>query len=218
MSEDRQPEPGPEWGSAPPKADLADTGRPGTGVCRHPSDLPAEAPPLAEMLALVRVVLWAALIALGGWLSLPLLGVPFSLQTFFVILAGLLEGPKIGASAAGLYLLAGFLGLPVFTGGLGGPAIIFQPSAGFALAFPLGAAVAGLARRHHCGQVSFRWAFSLALTGGLVIIYAFGFLGLMLNTALTSEAAGLLLLAFVPGDLLKFAAAALLASRSRSGR
>lgn len=185
---------------------------------RPEPDSGPETPDLGEMLALVRLVLWAALIALGGWLSLPLLGVPFSLQTFFVILAGLLEGPKLGASAAGLYLLAGFLGLPVFTGGLGGPAIIFQPSAGFALAFPLGAAVAGLAGRHRHGRVSFRRAFSLALAGGLAIIYAGGFLGLMLNSALSPEAAGLLLLAFIPGDLFKFAVAAWLASGPRPGR
>jgi len=180
-------------------------------------DEPAEAPNLAEMLALVRVALWAALIALGGWLSLPVLGVPFSLQTFFVILAGLLEGPKIGASAAGLYLLAGFLGLPVFAGGLGGPAILFRPSAGFALAFPLGAAVAGLAGRHSRGRVSFLRALIPALVGGLAIIYAFGYVGLLLNTDLSPEAAALTLLPFLPGDLLKFTAAALLASRSSSG-
>lgn len=180
-------------------------------------DEPAEAPAPGEMLALVRVALWAALIALGGWLAIPMPGVPISLQTFFVILAGLLEGPKIGALAAGLYLLAGFLGLPVFAGGLGGPAILFRPSAGFALAFPLGAAVAGLAGRHRRGRVSFLRALIPALAGGLPIIYTFGYLGLLLNTDLSPEAAALTLLPFLPGDLFKFIAAALLASRSRSG-
>lgn len=183
------------------------------GGRRAAHEVPPEAPGPAEMLALVRVVLWAALIALGGWLSIPLPGLPLSLQTFFVILAGLLEGPKIGASAAGLYLLAGFLGLPVFTGGLGGPAILFRPSAGFALAFPLGAAAAGLIGRRRGVGVSFFRAFVAALVGGLLIIYTFGFFGLLVNTDLLPRAAAKLLLALIPGDLFKFAAAALLASR-----
>lgn len=183
------------------------------GERRTEHEAPPETPGPAEMLALVRVVLWAALIALGGWLSIPLPGLPLSLQTFFVVLAGLLEGPKIGASAAGLYLLAGFLGLPVFTGGLGGPAILFRPSAGFALAFPLGAAVAGLIGCRRLGRVSFFRAFVAALIGGLVIIYTFGFLGLLVNTDLIPKAAAQLLLVLIPGDLFKFAAAAFLVSR-----
>lgn len=183
------------------------------GARRTEQEASPEAPGPAEMLALVRVVLWAALIALGGWLSIPLPGLPLSLQTFFVVLAGLMEGPKIGASAAGLYLLAGFLGLPVFTGGLGGPAILFRPSAGFALAFPLGAAAAGLIGGRRFGRVSFLRAFVAALVGGLAIVYAFGFLGLLANTDLFPKSAAKLLLTLIPGDLLKFAAAALLASR-----
>ena len=168
---------------------------------------------LSEARALVRVVIWAALIGVGGWLSIPIPGVPISLQTFFVILAGLAEGPKLGAMAAGLYLLAGFLGLPVFTGGLGGPAILLRPSAGFALAFPLGAAVAGLAWRYRGadGLISFRRAFLLAWAGNF-FIYFCGFIGLILNTQMAGEAVAKLMLTFVPGDMAKFAAAASLAS------
>lgn len=179
---------------------------------RPPDDASPEAPSPVEMLALVRVVLWAALIALGAWLSIPLAGVPISFQNFFVLLAGLMAGPKIGASAAGLYLLAGFLGLPVFSGGLGGPAILFRPSAGFALAFPLGAAAAGLIGRRRRGRPSFLRTLTAALIGDLVI-YAGGYIGLLLVTDLRPEAAALLLLPLIPGDLLKFVVIAWLASR-----
>jgi len=179
------------------------------------NDKPPEVPDLAEVTALVRVVLWAVLIALGGWLSFPFLGIPVSLQTFFVVLAGLLEGPKLGASAAGLYLLAGLLGLPVFAGGLGGPAILFGPTAGFALAFPLGALVAGLAvtTRRPGERLSFARAYLLALTGGVLVVYSCGFLGLLVNTAMAPKAAALILLSVLPFDFIKLAAAALLATR-----
>lgn len=179
------------------------------------NDNPPEMPDLAEVTALVRVVLWAVLIALGGWLSFPFLGIPVSLQTFFVVLAGLLEGPKLGASAAGLYLLAGLLGLPVFSGGLGGPAILFSPTAGFALAFPLGALVAGRAQttRRPGERLSFARAYLLALVGGVLVVYSFGFLGLMVNTAKAPKAAALILVSLLPFDFIKMAAAALLAAR-----
>ena len=170
---------------------------------------------LNEVRALVRLVIWAALIAVGGWISIPIPVVPISLQTFFVLLAGLVEGPRRGALAAGLYLLAGFLGLPVFTGGLGGPAILLRPSAGFALAFPLLALVAGLARVRSGGSLARAFLFSAA---GTLVMYFFAWLGLMINAQLAPPLAAKMLLTFVPGDLAKCAAAASLASSRLFGR
>jgi biotin transport system substrate-specific component len=169
------------------------------------------------MRALVRLVIWAALISLGGWLSIPIPGVPLSLQTFFLIMAGLAEGPKGGAMAGGLYLLAGILGLPVFAGGLAGPAIFMQPSAGFALAFPLGAALAGLASRRARQSYSFARAFLAAAAGSMTILLL-GFAGLLINTGLDAPAAAALTAAFIPGDLAKSAAAASIVSAKFFGR
>lgn len=171
---------------------------------------------LAETRGLVRMVLWAALIGVGGWLSLPTpWGVPLSLQTFFIVLCGLAEGPRLAAAATGLYILAGILGLPVFAGGLGGPAILLRPSAGFALAFPLLGLVAGLGahRRQlaHTGKYSFFKAMLMGACGHLVM-YVFGFAGLLINTSMAPAAAALLVLSFGPGDLAKCAAAASIAS------
>jgi len=171
---------------------------------------------LAETRGLVRIVLWAALIGVGGWLSLPTpWGVALSLQTFFIVLCGLVEGPRLGAMAAGLYLLAGLLGLPVFAGGLGGPAILFRPSAGFALAFPLLGLVAGLGA--HCRQLERRGRYSflralLTGAGGHLVMYVFAFAGLLINASMAPAAAALLVLSFGPGDLAKCAAAASIAS------
>lgn len=166
---------------------------------------------LAEVRQLVRLVLWAALIGLGGWLALPTpWGVPLSLQTFFIVLAGLMEGPKKGALAVCLYLGAGLVGLPVFAGGLGGPSIIFRPSAGFALGFPFVALVAGLgawkgASAAPRGQFFRAWALGV---GGHLVMYIMGFVGLLLNTSMAPGPASLVVLSFAPGDLIKCAAAA----------
>jgi len=175
----------------------------------------AAPPSLLEIRRLVRLALWAALIGAGAWLTIPLPLVPITLQTFFVLLAGLLEGPRTAALAAALYLLAGFLGLPVFAGGLGGPAIIFRPGAGYALAFPLMAAVAGLAARR--GRPGFGRAFFWALAA-TVLSHLCGFLGLWLNTGQPPLALAKSLLVLLPGSLLKVVAAASLASAPRLAR
>ncbi len=174
-------------------------------------DAPETDMSLTEMRGLVRMAIWAALIGVGGWVSIPLPGVPISLQTFFVALAGLVEGPKRGALAAELYLLAGLVGLPVFSGGLGGPAILLKPSAGFVLAFPLGAAVAGLAApRRLAGEGRLFLRAFLLVNLGYLVIYAGGLLGLLINTSLDPLTAAKMLLTFIPGDLTKAAAAAAL--------
>lgn len=187
-----------------------------TGEPESPEAPIPEQPTLGEMRVVVKVSLWAALIAAGGWISIPLpfIGVPLTLQTFFVLSAGLLEGPLIGALASVLYLTAGLAGLPVFAGGLAGPAIIFKPSAGFALAFPLVGAIGGLAfkRCKSTGRSSLVLAFTFSVLGNILVLYLFGFLGFMLNTKMNPAAAAKLLLTFIPGDLLKCLAASYLAS------
>lgn len=172
---------------------------------------------LGEIRLLVRLVIWAALIGVGGWLTLPLPPVPISLQTFFIVMVGLVEGPKYGAMAVGLYLGAGLLGLPVFAGGVGGPSILFGPTAGFALAFPLAAAVAGLASRRRAlelgKQVPGFWRiFFVSVFGSILLINTCGFLGLLVNTDLEAGVAFKVVLTFIPGGLFKCAAAASLAS------
>jgi biotin transport system substrate-specific component len=174
--------------------------------------LKAAPPTLLEIRRLVRLALWSALIGVGAWLTIPLPLVPLSMQTFFVLLAGLAEGPRLAALAAALYLLAGFLGLPVFAGGLGGPAIIFRPSAGYALAFPLMAAVAGMAARR--GRPSFGQAFFWALAA-TVLSHFCGFWGIRLNTGQPTLDVARSLLVFLPGSLIKAVAAASLASSPR---
>ena len=51
--------------------------------------------------------LFAALIAAGAYLSIPIGPVPIVLQNLFILLAGLLLGSKMGLASVGAYLLAG---------------------------------------------------------------------------------------------------------------
>src|SRR5277367_1286432 len=94
----------------------------------------------------VLVVAATALVAVCAHISLPLLftPVPLTLQTFAVILVGMVLGPVAGFSAMVLYLAEGAMGLPVFSPhGPGGVAQLLGPTAGFLFSYPMAAASAG---------------------------------------------------------------------------
>ena len=118
----------------------------GLGGAVHPA---APAIPVARSSAATDVALvatFAAFIAVCAILpAIPVPGsaVPITLQTFGVMLAGLVLGARRGALAALLYLAVGAAGLPVFSGGAGGIGVFAGLSAGYLLAFPLAAALAG---------------------------------------------------------------------------
>ena len=95
------------------------------------------------------VVAASTLVALCAHASVPLpfTPVPVVLSDFAVILVGLLLGPAMGFAALALYLAEGAAGLPVFSPfGVGGVAQLLGPTAGYLLAYPLVAALAGALR------------------------------------------------------------------------
>jgi biotin transport system substrate-specific component len=83
----------------------------------------------------VMASLFAALIAVGAFLAIPIGPVPIYLANFFVLLAGLVLGYHWGVATVSVYLLAGILGLPVFSGGTGGLGRILGPTGGYLLAY-----------------------------------------------------------------------------------
>ncbi|HWQ58871.1 MAG TPA: biotin transporter BioY [Clostridia bacterium] len=115
--------------------------------------------------------LCAALIAVGAFIRVPVPGIPFTLQTFFVTLAGLTLGANLGACSALLYLAVGLVGFPVFAGG-GGPGYVLQPSFGYLVGFVLGAYLTGKIA-HAVPEPSFGRSFAAAFAG-LGVVYACG--------------------------------------------
>ncbi len=88
----------------------------------------------ADTRGIVLCALFAALIAVGAFLRIPLGPLAFSMQTMFVSLACMLLGKKLGVTAVLVYIAVGLLGLPIFTQG-GGPSYVLQPSFGFLVGF-----------------------------------------------------------------------------------
>ena len=86
---------------------------------------------------LILCALFAALIAVGTYIKIPAPLLPLTLQTLFVILAGLVLGHKYGAISVCIYVIAGLIGLPVFTGSA------LSPTFGYILGFIAAAFTAG---------------------------------------------------------------------------
>ena len=159
--------------------------------------------PVALSLA---VLVFAVLTALGAHVAVPLgfTPVPMTLQTLFVLLAGLLLGPAAGAASQLIYLGLGVTGVPVFAMGAAGPPWLLGPTGGYLMAFPAAAALAGWI----AGRERHRIRTGAALVAATALIFALGAGWLSVVTELGSRevfAAGVQ--PFLPGALIKAAIA-----------
>ena len=89
------------------------------------------------------IALFAAIICVGCFIKIPVGVVPIVLQNVLCILTGVLLGGILGGAPAALFLLAGLIGLPVYSGGSGGIAVWLGPTGGFLPGYLLGAVAAG---------------------------------------------------------------------------
>ena len=93
---------------------------------------------------LVYVAVFTAIIAIIAQISIPMPGgVPMTLQTLAVPLAGIVLGRKGGTASTLLYVLLALCGVPVLAGFSGGPGVVFGMTGGFIVSFPLMAFLAG---------------------------------------------------------------------------
>jgi len=150
----------------------------------------------------------AALMAVGGLISLPLLVVPFTLQSFFVYL-NLLKLGKSSFIATTIYLGMGLVGLPVFAGGLSGYAVILGPAGGFLLAFVGGSLAGGAILSKSPGR---RYRRLCALLTCAAVMFAVGWLWLSYWVGL-SGALWFGVLPFLPGEGAKIALALAIGKR-----
>jgi len=146
------------------------------------------------------------LITLGGWISVPFVPTPFTLQTFFVLLAGAVM-KRDAVIPVALYVLLGALGLPVFHNGVAGIGVLLGPTGGYLIGFIPAALVAGIACESHSPARRI-----LGLAGASVLILLCGVAWLIGSTGMAPSAAFVLGMAiFLPGDAVKTGAAYLVA-------
>jgi biotin transport system substrate-specific component len=164
---------------------------------------------IAAFAALISAVAYLGAIPVGGS------GVPITLQTFAVMLAGCLLGPVRGFLAVALYLGLGAIGLPVFAEHSSGLGVFTGPSAGYLYAFPLAAALGGLLVAYVAGPAGKTRAlvvFLCSLAASVLVIHPLGILGMKLYFDVSWATALGYDTPFWLGDLVKTTLVALVAA------
>lgn len=159
---------------------------------------------------LAQIAIFAALIAalgLPGTITVGPTGVPITLQTLGVMLAGGILGARKGFLSVLVFLVLTTAGLPLLAGGRGGLGIWAAPSAGYLIGFLAGAAVVGLLTARILPKYPLWQGILVNLVGGALVIYVFGIAWLSFRIGFGAAFTGAL--PFLPGDLLKAIVAAL---------
>lgn len=153
---------------------------------------------------LIYAALFAALIAVGAQIRIPVGPVPVTLQVPMVLLSALLLGPKLGLLSAVVYLSVGLAGVPVFAGS-GGIGTIVSPTFGFILSFMPAAYVAGFGAKEGLAFYKILLYIYLALAVTFVIgaLYFVFIMNIVLGTPVgLIEALMLTVVPFVIKDLI----------------
>ena len=120
------------------------------------------------------VIAGALLIYLTARISVVIPGnpVPFTMQTFGVLVVGGALGLRRGGIAAFLYVALGVIGLPFFAEGTGGPSVIWGATGGYLIGFVAAALLIG--RLAELGWDRKLGGAAGATLLGMAVIYAIG--------------------------------------------
>jgi biotin transport system substrate-specific component len=163
------------------------------------------------------ILAFAMLTALGAFVRVPLpfTPVPITLQTFFVLAAGIYLGSRDAALSQLGYLALGSVGLPVFAGGGAGVGHFLGATGGYLVAFPLAAALVGATLKPGDSAARATTVCTLAT----LLILALGAAGVAAFLGVGAERAiALGVLPFLPGGAVKIAAAVGLVARGPLAR
>ena len=173
-----------------------------------------------NLLKIAFIALFAAIVCIGCFLRIPLGPIPIVLQNALCILTGALLGSYLGGAPTALFLAAGLIGLPVYSGGTSGIAVWAGPTGGFLPGYLIGAVVTGfIAGKPSVMEKKISWKtvirISIAIFAGMVVLYVPG----IFHFARWAQAAGKVpaeksafsytmaacVIPYIPGDLLKIA-------------
>ncbi|MDD4244234.1 MAG: biotin transporter BioY [Bacilli bacterium] len=142
-------------------------------------------------------------------LNLPIISVPFTMQTLMVMVISVILSPGESSISVLLYLLIGALGLPVFNGYQGGFDMLIGPTSGFLWAFPIAAFLIGQFK----GKSTFVRLLIINVLFGMFLVYLLGAISLSIHQYLPYGKALWSLSIFIPLDLIKALIASLIGSK-----
>lgn len=160
---------------------------------------------------LTKMTLLTALLCVSSYIIIPL---PFSLasitaQTIIINLIGFLLKPVQAFTTVMVYILIGLVGVPVFSGGMGGPGKLFGPTGGYIFSYLVAATVISILRG---ASFQMKRCIIISILVGMPIIYVIGSVYMKMITGISLEATlTTAVLPFIPLDILKCFIAAILA-------
>ena len=106
--------------------------------------------------SLMQILSATLLLAASAQIMVPFYPVPFTLQTITIFFLAYVLGKQLAVATVALYLLEGFLGLPVFTKFSCGPAVLLGDySSGYLWGFLISAYLAGVLYERFCSKKVF---------------------------------------------------------------
>ena len=168
-----------------------------------------------KTLDMVYIALFAVLIAVCSWISIPTT-VPFTLQTFGIFVTVGVLGGKRGSFAVFIYLLLGAIGVPVFAGFTGGMGILLGNTAGYIIGFLASALLMWLMEKL-LGKKT--WVLALSMVLGLIACYAIGTAWFIIAYAKNTGSIGLVtalgwcVIPFIIPDIIKIVLALIVSNR-----
>lgn len=159
---------------------------------------------------LVLTAMFAAVIAVASWISVPLpfTPVPINLATLAVTLTGALLGSRYGSLPVLIYLLLGAVGVPVFAGFTGGLGHIAGPTGGYIVGYLTSALICGMIIELVGKDEPKWWAVAIAALLGTLSCYILGTIWFIILTHNTLAASmTMCVIPFLPGEALKLVAA-----------
>ena len=171
----------------------------------------------SKTLFLNRAALLAAVMCILAPISIPIGPVPITLGVFAVMLTGTILDWKEAGAAVLVYLLLGVIGLPVFSSGKSGPAVLVGPTGGYLWTFLIMAVIIALFSGKDRGSRVKETVFAvIGCVIALLICYFFGTLWYsILSGTPFFVSFSACVVPFLPCDVVKILLAALLASRLR---
>ena len=168
-----------------------------------------------KTLDMVYIALFAVLIAICSWISIPT-SIPFTLQTFGVFVTVGVLGGKRGSFAVFIYLLLGAIGVPVFAGFTGGMGILLGNTGGYIIGFLASALIMWLMEKL-LGKKT--WVLALSMVLGLIACYAIGTAWFIIAYAKNTGSIGLVtalgwcVIPFIIPDIIKIVLALIVSNR-----
>lgn len=157
------------------------------------------------VITITTTALMAAVLCICGPLTIPIGPIPITIFIFALALESIILGRKLGPLCVLIYLLLGFAGIPVFSGGVVGIAKLLGPSGGYLVGWIIHAFIGGLFADKFLKKIPLVFIGQFC---GLLVVYLLGTAWYIYSTQVDVKAAIMTcVVPFIGIDIAKIAVA-----------